>query len=101
MKTSLPYCKAPCADCPFRKDSLKGWLGAQKMSKILKANTFVCHKNTEKQCAGHMIIKGDDNTFVQLANRFNDPIPLSGQDLIFDDESACIRHHDRKIKVTN
>jgi len=96
MKASLPYCKAPCAECPFRKDSLKGWLGAERMSEILEAKTFVCHKNTSKQCAGHMIIKDMGNDFVKLASRLSIPTPLSGRELIFEDESACISHHNNK-----
>ena len=93
MAKSLPYCKAPCAECPFRKDSLKGWLGASKMQFILEKGSFVCHKNTKKQCAGHMIINGNDNQFVRLAQRFGMPVELSGQDLIFNNKPDCIEHH--------
>jgi len=99
MSHKLPYMNAPCADCPFRKDSPQGWLGAKRMTDILQSDSFVCHKTTQnemedrRQCAGHMIIKGDSNGFVRLANRLRIPLHLRGQDLIFEKEKDCIKHH--------
>lgn len=99
MTHKLPYMSAPCADCPFRKDNPRGWLGTKRMTGILKADSFVCHKTTQKgpegrrQCAGHMIIKGDSNRFVRLANRLIIPLDLRGRDLIFENEKDCIKHH--------
>lgn len=58
---NLPNMKAPCVDCPFRKDSLKGWLGGPRMAEILEEDSFVCHKKTDMQCAGHMIMNGEQN----------------------------------------
>ncbi|MBM64114.1 MAG: hypothetical protein CL484_14290 [Acidobacteria bacterium] len=89
----LPHIQKPCRDCPFRKDTLKGWLGKQRMVEILAAESFVCHKKTDMQCAGHMLLKGGENAFVQLAGRLNIPLDLSGADLVFDTETACITHH--------
>jgi hypothetical protein len=43
----LPIIQTPCKDCPFRKDSLKGWLGSEQMTEILEADSFVCHKTTK------------------------------------------------------
>jgi len=94
--SNLPHCKSPCAQCPFRKDTLKGWLGEKRMAEILESRGFVCHKNTSLQCAGHMIIKGDENDFVQLANRMGISILLRGKDLIFDNEQELINHHKYK-----
>jgi hypothetical protein len=99
MAEKLPYMNGPCADCQFRKDSPQGWLGAKRMTGILQSDSFVCHKTTQKkmenrrQCAGHMIIKGDNNHFVRRANRLRIPLYLRGQDLIFEKESDCIKHH--------
>jgi hypothetical protein len=89
----LPHMKAPCRDCPFRKDSLKGWLGSKRMEGFLRDASFVCHKNTDLQCAGHMLINGSDNAFVQLAARLRIPLKLSGKDLVFDSKAECIKHH--------
>lgn len=52
----LPHIKKPCRDCPFRKDTLKGWLGEERIREIITADSFVCHKKTDMQCAGHMLV---------------------------------------------
>jgi len=89
----LPNVKKPCKDCPFRKDTLKGWLGERRMKEILNQESFVCHKNHKLQCAGHMLIRGEKNGFVQLANRLEHKLILSGRELVFDTEQECIDHH--------
>jgi len=89
----LPNVKKPCSNCPFRKDSQKGWLGAERMREILSYTSFVCHKKTTLQCAGHMLIKGDENAFVQIAERLGVDPNLSGSDLVFETEEDCINHH--------
>lgn len=93
MRT-LPNVKRPCKDCPFRLDTLKGWLGKARMAGILNAKVFTCHKRTKLQCAGHMLIKGHGNDFVRLANQLDIPLELSGKELVFESEQACIEHHD-------
>ncbi len=95
---SLPNLQKPCKDCPFRKDTLRGWLGATKMEEILNHKAFVCHKTlniTRLQCAGHMLMLGDSNDFVDLAHRMNIPLSLSGSELIFQTKEECIKHHER------
>lgn len=94
----LPNTKKPCKDCPFRKDSLKGWLGSERMAEILDQGSFVCHKTlhtTRLQCAGHMLIKGDENQFFALADRLGIELELSGRELVFDNDQDCIDHHGR------
>lgn len=91
--SKLPHIKKPCRDCPFRKDSDKGWLGESRMTEILAADSFVCHKKTDMQCTGHMLIKGMDNGFVRLADRLNISLDLSGREHVFDTQQACISHH--------
>lgn len=90
---SLPNVKKPCGDCPFRKDTLNGWLGAERMTEILDQQSFVCHKKNHLQCAGHMLMKGESNSFVRLAGRLNIKLDLSGKDLVFDSYDECIDHH--------
>lgn len=98
MKT-LPYKRTPCSNCPFKKDTIKGWLGEDRMTEILSDNSFVCHKTNNKtdkdrlQCAGHMLIKGQSNEFVSLASRLNIKLDLSGRDQVFTTEKDCIQHH--------
>ena len=93
---SLPNIKRPCCGCPFRKDTLKGWLGERRMTEVLKADTFVCHKDTNKQCVGHMLIKGVSNSFVRLANKIGYKLDLSGNELVFNDYQSCIKHHSNR-----
>lgn len=90
----LPNMTAPCKDCPFRKDTLEGWLGAERISSILKQSSFTCHKtNKQLQCAGHMLIKGEANEFVATAKAYDIELELKGRELIFDTEQECINHH--------
>jgi len=105
MKHKLPNKAKPCSNCPFRVDTLKGWLGESRIKEILQADSFVCHKTTDirktknsgkiapLQCAGHMIIKGDNNEFVRLAKRLGIETGLTGQELIFTSEQECINYH--------
>lgn len=89
----IPCVKKPCKDCPYRKDSLKGWLGKERMTELLSTDSFVCHKNTALQCAGHMLIKGDANIFVRTAKAQKIELSIKGRDLVFDTEQQCIDHH--------
>lgn len=90
----LPHCTKPCAQCPFRTDIPEGWLGAERMEEILGQPSFTCHKTDKTlQCAGHMIIKCEENEFVRLANQLRIPLNLSGQDLVFKSEQEAIEHH--------
>lgn len=91
--SKLPHIKKPCRDCPFRKDTLEGWLGKEHSTQILAADSFVCHKKTDMQCAGHMLINGQDNAFARLAGRLRIELDLSGSELVFDSKEACIEHH--------
>lgn len=91
--TNLPHIKKPCRDCPFRKDSLRGWLGKDRITEILAAESFVCHKKTDMQCAGHMLINGPDNAFVRVAAQLRISLDLTGDEQIFESKAACIEHH--------
>jgi hypothetical protein len=100
----LPNIKKPCANCPFRKDSLKGWIGEDRMTDILESDSFVCHKtvnhdldkdmdNDRKQCAGFMLLKDEESTFVRLAKVLQIGTGLTGRELVFDNKQDCINHH--------
>lgn len=88
----LPNAKKPCTDCPFRKGN-HFHLGAERAKEILKADSFVCHKNTSLQCGGHMLIKGVENSFVKLASILNLDTGLHGRELVFDTPADCVNHH--------
>ena len=94
-----PHQVTPCKSCPFRKDCTRGWIGVERMEQILADNCFVCHETTNSsskgrlQCAGHMIIKGDQNAFVFYAKSAGIPLNLRGKSLVFDSREDCVSHH--------
>ncbi|WP_089110854.1 DUF6283 family protein [Vibrio casei] len=90
---NLPNVKRPCSQCPYRKDTQKGWLGRERIAGLLSQDLFVCHKKRHLQCAGHMIINGKDNAFVRMAHALGEDLELSGVELVFDSHEECIEHH--------
>lgn len=80
-------------DCPFRKGSLQGWLGKDRATEVLAADSFVCHKKTDMQCNGHILINGQDNAFVRLAGQLRIALDLTGSEKVFASKKACIKHH--------
>jgi hypothetical protein len=94
---NFPNCKKPCKNCPFRKDTLKGWL--PNIEEYVYAKSFVCHEtNTlperdRLQCAGHMLLRGEESQFVRFAKRINVELELSGREQVFDTVADCIMHH--------
>jgi hypothetical protein len=89
----LPHIKKPCPECPFRTDCLKGWLGEERITSHLAADSFVCHKKTDMQCAGHMLVNGAANGFVRIAGRMGIELDLTGKEHVFESRDACIAHH--------
>ena len=92
----LPNCTKPCSNCPFKKDTLAGWLGKERMTEILDGENFVCHKNHKLQCAGFMLIQGDRSIFNRLAKAMRLDTRLSGLEKVFDTKEECIKHHTNK-----
>jgi hypothetical protein len=103
----LPYMNKPCAHCPFRKDSTKGWLGKNRATEIAEADSFVCHKTTggslssRKQCAGHMLLLQEQNSFLRTMKGFGIPYKLEGNELIFDNILEFTNHHNYVNKRNN
>ena len=64
------------------------------MAEILRADSFVCHKKPDLQCAGHMLINESDNGFLELANRLGISLNLAGREEVFDTQEACISHNE-------
>lgn len=93
---NLPNCKKPCSGCPFRKDSLQGWLGNKRAKEIVESDTFTCHKTKNPnrlQCAGFMLVKKYESSFFSLAETLNHNLELSGQELVFESKEDFITHH--------
>lgn len=96
MSNKLPYVQKPCKDCPFRKDSMKGWLGEERIAGIINDTSFTCHKTQDPkrlQCAGHMLLREHRNDFVRMAIALRIDLNLQGRELVFDNEQDCIKHH--------
>ena len=92
------YCQKPCANCPFKKESLKGWLGEKRMQQIVDADSFVCHKDNTRQCAGHLIVNkkdkdNSDSMFLRVAKSFGIELDLKNEDSIFDTKQQVVNHH--------
>lgn len=57
------YCTKPCPECPFRKESLNGWLGGYSPEATalyaVQEEDFHCHltrgTKNPKHCAGRML----------------------------------------------
>jgi len=100
---ALPVMKKPCKNCPFRKDSLQGWLGKERATEIAQTDTFVCHKTVDyseenkmeqrKQCAGFMLMQKEKSSAVRFAKILRLDLQLSGDDLVFENEKQFINHH--------
>lgn len=115
--------KKPCRECPFRTDSLKGWLGKERAADIIdgmyvKDQTFSCHKTVEysedldeetgdqlinnrvneQHCAGAMILmerKGRANQLMRIAERLRiyDRNKLKMDSPVFQTQKEFIKHH--------
>jgi hypothetical protein len=72
---------------------LKGWLGKKRITEISECDNFVCHKNNDLQCGGHMILLGDNNVFVRMAKALGLKLVLKGRELVFDNVRELIKHH--------
>ena len=91
----LPHKKRPCRNCPFKKNTLKGWLGRERMAGIVNGDGFPCHKHKapRQQCAGHMLLLGSGNAFVALAENMGIQLELTGRESVFKSTVDCIEHH--------
>lgn len=53
----------PCADCPFARAALKGWLGSMSVDEWIAAahgeSLIDCHTTTNMQCAGAAIYRAN------------------------------------------
>ncbi|MBL4621935.1 MAG: hypothetical protein JKY89_06010 [Immundisolibacteraceae bacterium] len=72
------------------------------MDEIIKQESFVCHKTAHdgkvklRQCAGHMLLSGEANSFVKTSMRMGIKLALSGRELVFDNAKDCIKYHSKK-----
>lgn len=101
--------KSPCKDCPFRKDSLSGWLGKDRALEIAESESFICHKTLKyeegsdqsgrKQCAGYMLIARFRSIFFRLLHIQGQSEEITGKELVFDSIEGFVSHHSKKRKT--
>jgi hypothetical protein len=113
--------KSPCGLCPFRKDSMFGWLGFDRAEEIIECiagsthGSFTCHNTNEfgfdedgesitietdesEHCAGALILLNKAGR-TNFAMRFGymagiyDPETYKNQDSVFDDLDEFVLHH--------
>ena len=115
--------KRPCNNCPFRRDTLKGWLGRSRAQGLIDDmindhRSFSCHKTTvpgeeddpetagtrvygdkTEECAGGMILlhkTQQPNMAMRLGYVYKmfDGNELKDQHLVFDTPEEFVDHHD-------
>lgn len=76
--TTLPYCKRPCAECPWRADVKPGKFSAERFRALaataynLAQTIFACHMSKEGGevvCAGFIISQGAHNLSLRLTRQ--------------------------------
>lgn len=89
----------PCTDCPFRRDSLKGWLGGSTPMAFVAAaqgdGRMDCHVIVNRECAGAAIFRSN------ICKRPRDPYVLrlpANRDDVFSSPVEFQAHHTSKFK---
>jgi len=74
----LPYCKRPCAECPWRTDVKPGKFTAERFRILaataydLATSVFACHMSKEGgevACAGFILMQGAHNLTLRMARQ--------------------------------
>lgn len=91
----------PCSDCPFRRDSLPGWLGgvllAQDFVKMAHSEVkYPCHVIVNQQCAGMAQYRRN------VVKQCRDPsilrLPDKDTTTVFAHPDEFLEHHQRVLK---
>jgi hypothetical protein len=81
----------PCSDCPFRRESLRGWLGGETPQAFRACAhsdaPILCHVDQEWHCAGAAIYRAN---VVQRDAPFLLP---PNKDIVFDHPDQFVAHH--------
>lgn len=88
---------APCSDCPWRRDSLPGWLGGGEPQEFIDMAhgeyKYPCHVIVNQQCAGMAIYRAN----VVKCPRDASILRLPGDtDKVFATPVEFLNHHERK-----
>lgn len=86
--------RKPCADCPFARTALKGWLGSTTTEEWVAAVAgearIDCHCTTNQQCAGAAIFRANLIKVCKVPDRLSLP-PDKG--LVFETVAEFQNHH--------
>jgi len=88
----------PCSDCPWRRDSLPGWLGGTEVKDFLllghRDEKYNCHVIVNQQCAGLAIYKSN------TCKRVDPPLLKLPKDTtkVFATPMEFLQHHERSKK---
>lgn len=100
MRKHLPYYRVKCCgNCPFKKDTMKGWLGRSRAKEIVEAESFVCHKNTDIQCVGHIMVAKGRNIFrrlLEMEPELIKDLKDKNEKLVFNNPQKFIEHHGQR-----
>lgn len=93
--------RKPCADCPFAKTALNGWLGGETIEDWLQCihtDTIInCHCTTNQQCAGAAIYRA--NVFKRVRSAEALALPPDDGKLVFSDDNAFRKHHSQRPQI--
>lgn len=94
---------SPCKECPWRRKSPRGWLGASKNGKPIEASTYVqtahfegqidCHMKGKLQCAGAAIFRGN---VLKLPRNKKLLVLPNDHALVFSSSEEFLAHHTLK-----
>ncbi len=86
----------PCSDCPWRRDSLEGWLGGLTTGEWLNEahgeGSISCHTLQGAQCAGSAIYRANVCKLPRLAAALRLP---PDREHVFANRFEFIEHHVR------
>jgi hypothetical protein len=89
--------KTPCSDCPWRRDSVPGWLGGHEPQEFVRLGhndqTYHCHVITNQQCAGLAIFRAN---VIKRCDPPNLRLP-ENRALIFAWDNEFLAHHEREL----
>jgi hypothetical protein len=84
----------PCSDCPWRRDSLAGWLGVMSPREWLSAahgdGTIECHVHPGAQCAGAAIYRANVAKLPRLLSALRLP---ADRRRVFGAPAEFLEHH--------
>ncbi len=89
---------SPCSDCPFRRDSLPGWLGGNTPLDFVRMahseTSYRCHAKIGPHCAGLAIFRA--NVLKELRDRDAFRLPPDKKK-VFSGDNEFIEYHNKTL----